>query len=424
MRKGYDFEKKGLLALGYIKKLPKALEALSNIIGIDISEDELNTKIEEAYNQGRDICYHYDENGDLTQGEYNERTCRYAIETDLTDSNGKMLYASFVKDSSERWNGVMFSTIEKLEASWQAYYIGNISFINYKSANKFIKDLESSLLPGEIWKFRSCSNDLFRKKTDFDILQSYIQYVFDKLLSEYSVEGSKNYGKIVLSENNDYALFNTGLLDKYASDIYIVGQIYAKKDSKFILSNPKIVEDGLLQLTGMGFDIRTMPDVVEFFDSIEDIIFDTSANIDMPRTKLQHIIEDGIKRNRFPEKYKNMYETGNIPDIVRDLKAAIDNAKKIAKRNYKYVIPQYRAAKGDGVSGIQFLMPIFLNTQYGQTPDFALVLSVINTKTGKYYRPETVIELAWAYNNARVICKPENTWLNPEAIDDLNPSLD
>ena len=58
-------------------------------------------------------------------------------------------------------------------------------------------------------------------------------------------------------------------------------------------------------------------------------------------------------------------------------------------------------------------------SKYEDPPDFALVLSESVIDGQKFYKPETVLELAWAYNNARVICKPDDMWLNPANIEDV-----
>jgi spore maturation protein CgeB len=83
---------------------------------------------------------------------------------------------------------------------------------------------------------------------------------------------------------------------------------------------------------------------VEFFDKLDDIIYDSEVEIDLNYDNLSHIIEDGAKRNRFTEKYTALYEKGDLPAITSTLIAAIENSRKIAKRNYKYVVPQYRSA--------------------------------------------------------------------------------
>ena len=64
-------------------------------------------------------------------------------------------------------------------------------------------------------------------------------------------------------------------------------------------------------------------------------------------------------------------------------------------------------------------MPIYLETQYNRQADFALVLNDDRIGDTHYYTPETVLELSWAYNNARVICKPDDTWLSPSQIEEI-----
>ena len=81
-------------------------------------------------------------------------------------------------------------------------------------------------------------------------------------------------------------------------------------------------------------------------------------------------------------------------------------------------VPQYRPACKGEVGRIQFLMPIYLDTQYSSQPDFALVLNDERIGKARFYTPETVLELSWAYNNARVICKPDDTWLSPARIEE------
>ncbi|HIR31086.1 MAG TPA: DUF3825 domain-containing protein, partial [Candidatus Faecousia faecavium] len=108
---------------------------------------------------------------------------------------------------------------------------------------------------------------------------------------------------------------------------------------------------------------------------------------------------------------------GELEDLTDTFIKAIRRAERIARRNYKYVVPQYRTtATGNK---IQFLMPIYMLSKYEEAPDFALVLSESIIGNQKFYKPETVLELAWAYNNARVICKPDDMWLNPARIEDV-----
>ena len=73
---------------------------------------------------------------------------------------------------------------------------------------------------------------------------------------------------------------------------------------------------------------------------------------------------------------------------------------------------------------ISFIMPIFLGRSYKKRPDFALVLQnippILNDE-GKvieegYYVARTILDLEDGYQDARVIAKPDESWLNPGEI--------
>lgn len=428
MRKPYDSSKSGIFALGFIQD-EKYIAELNKISNTTVTLKDFEINIKKSYFDEKDINYYFDENGNLEKGIFDEnKTCRYAIETGFyikthsSRSDPEMIYATFVKDSYGVWKGVKFFTKYQMRNRFNAYRFGNISFKNYSNANEFIIKLERELLPGESWTFKKNVVGDYRKKTKFDILQSYIQHVYDKLLSDFSNQIPKNKDKILFSSDNKYALFNSGLLNKYAQDVYIVGEVYnLNGHNRFTLSNPMIAPGKVELIKSYKFNplkVNDLPDVVEFFDDLNDIMYNSMIPIDLENMEnIRHIIEDGIKRNRFPEKYKELFDRGDLASIATTLKTAIENAKKIAKRNYKYVVPQYRSGENGEPGKIQFLMPIYLDSQYGEKPDFALVLNIEKFAEQSYYTPETVLELPWAYNNARVICKPEDTWLNPKTID-------
>jgi hypothetical protein len=428
MRKNWNSDHSGVFALGYIQNPNSYLSEISRLAQITVTQKDMDENIKNAYNVQSEINYYYDENGDLQSGEFDDkRTCRYAIETGFLAPSAnpsfpnEIIYAVFTKDAYGSWLGVRFLTKYRMENMFNAYRFGNISFKNYLEANTFIKALENSLLPGETWRYKTNTADDNRPKTEFDILQSYLQYVFEKLLSEYNEPNSKNYKKIVFSSDGKYALYNSGLLNKFAQDIYLVGEIFSKTGDRFMFSNPAIAPSKVDLIRNYNFTAAALtpyPDVVEFFHCLDDIIYDSKVEIDLGFERLTHIIEDGAKRNRFNDKYTVLYEKGDLAAITSTFIAAIENSRKIAKRNYKYVVPQYRSERRGETGKIQFLMPIYLDRQYGDRPDFALVLNIEVMPDGtRFYTPETILELPWAYNNARVICRPEDTWLNPATID-------
>lgn len=96
--------------------------------------------------------------------------------------------------------------------------------------------------------------------------------------------------------------------------------------------------------------------------------------------------------------------------VIPFLDDAIKLAVTITQRNYKFVVPMYRPLK----DAIQLLMPIYLEETFHQRPDFALVLTP--DVENELYTPETILPLDAAYQNARLIAKPDETWLNPDKI--------
>ena len=414
----YQNNKSALMALGFITNINGALNHLAGMIGSPVNQYTLESNLKQSYDKGNILYFHYDKSGNAVPEETfsDETTIVFAVNTLLQDKNGNDIYAQYNK-TPRGWTGVYFNTENQLHDVLNTYRIGNLSFKNYAQANAFISDLQSNLLPDEIWKHTTPANNGLRPKTKYDILESYLATVLAALVQDYDRQNSPNAKKIKFSKNSKYALFNTGLLSKYATDILIVGETNSKeKDTleNFSLFNPLVVTNGLDELFSKDFKAEdTTVDMFTFYTSTTDIIYDATLKIDMTGlSKLSHCIDDGIKKNRFPQEYNERYKRGDIETIMNDFKTAITRAERIAKRNYKYIVPQYRIdPKGNT---IQFLMPIYISQQYDKSPDFALVLSKQENNGQKFYKPETVLELSWAYSNARVLCKPDSSWLTPK----------
>ena len=99
-----------------------------------------------------------------------------------------------------------------------------------------------------------------------------------------------------------------------------------------------------------------------------------------------------------------------IPESVRDsdmrvslFDGAVRHAKCMIDANYKTAVPQYYKGK------IQLLIPICLVSR--NVPDLALVVSQNTNKT--QYIGHTCLSLDMAYNNARLIARPDSNWLRP-----------
>lgn len=190
---------------------------------------------------------------------------------------------------------------------------------------------------------------------------------YDKLKSEKNIIQTKDYG-----------LFNTGLFTKYYEPIYA----YATDDKTI---------DFLTSYELGSYGIETLPERANYFDNPELLLFDWHYQINV---QYKHILEDKDNQNRIP---KDILNSGNVITI---LDGAINTMKKRVSANYKLAIPQYFRKQ------IQLLLPLCLTSD--NIPDLALVV----TKIGKYYQGHTCISLDMAYNNARLIAKPESNWLS------------
>lgn len=246
------------------------------------------------------------------------------------------------------------------------YDILNSIFINTKGFkymayfnvnwNNYTEKL-SKLAAQEPW-----SNDTYPNN---GILANYIVKTYNKLQSEK---------KIIIGQ--DYALFNTGLFTKYYEPIYA----YQSGSDILFLTG--------YELSGMGIIDR--PERANYFKNPELLLFDWHFPIDV---YYKHILDDEGNKNRLPKEFLNSDNMINI------LNGAIDTMKKRVSSNYKLAIPQYYDGK------IQLLLPLCLLSD--NKPDVAIAV----TKKDTYYQGHTCLTLDMAYNNARLIAKPESSWL-------------
>jgi hypothetical protein len=261
---------------------------------------------------------------------------------------------------------------------------------NYESAlfrfaffpiyDKSVEYLATTLADPEEWEF---SNAVEMK---YSILKNYLEHTFRKVQQE---------GKVAYTNGNTHACFNTGLVTKNLEEIFAFFEAYKnpradKSNSPFCFRAFLKQSDIQLLQTFPG----NLPDIADFFQKPEDLLFNPNCQL-IPQ--IDHIIEDNIMR--FPA---HMQSLDNC-EIRRRLEGAIDEVKRRVKTNYKIAVPQYYDNK------IQLLLPLNL-TPGSPNPDLALVTHKISTDT---YTARTCLTLRMAYNNARLIVKPQSLWLKP-----------
>lgn len=329
-----------------------------------MKKNKVTTKQIDDISDSAKTVYRYnnfekDKNGDYyTKNNGNNMS----FTTGLFSSKGEEIFGWFErKDTS--WNGVEWLT--KCELEKKIYLSGHfclseISFDIWADGEKFINKLAKTALE-EPW-------DIVGDDQSYSILKSYISHIFE------AIKQSKNKKTLLVNKDGSKAVFNTNLLDSFASDIFVVVEIKNLKEGAFVYANPQIV-DGDEELNDLGF--KSSPEPPCFFDKLEDIFYNPDWKVATSISTYTHIIK--ARNFRFPEKYKNE------PDATLGslLKNAITFAQNIAKRNYKFIVPMYRPQNEEG-KRIQMLMPIYLGNNYADGPDFALILTPDKSKKNVY----------------------------------------
>ena len=390
--------KNGLLKLGYVTNLKTSNAELNELLA---EENQVNTMKMNALVDMADIVY-------LNKYGYAKKRSGEAVgqkdatylyfETGLVSKTNDAIIGWFEKKGNDPvFRGVTWGSKSALDAKIRVskmFHWGDLFFKNEEEGLAFLEDIAASTIP-ETWSFKNKPSTV-----NHPILKSYIENTFDVLKKE-AERGAKN--KLVYSQDGRYLLFNTNLLDKFFHEILIVVEVRKQKDGSELLMNPRRVRKDL-ELRKLGFAKDAHPEQPCFFENVEEVIYQPTWAIDKDFYKFTHIIEE--RKMRFPLEMQSAL----ADELSRKLDDAIKFAVAIAQRNYKFIVPMYRPQTGK----IQLLMPIYLKGTYSSKPDFALILTP--DKENEYYIPETILPLDAVYQNARLIAKPDDTWLNPDTI--------
>ncbi|WP_461629810.1 DUF3825 domain-containing protein [Labilibaculum euxinus] len=259
----------------------------------------------------------------------------------------------------------------------------------------------------------------------FPILSKYLTYTFFRL--------SKESGKI--KTNEQYAAFNTGLVNNLYEPIYALfekNKVQGKQEwffHEFCISG--VGKAGKI----LASNFNPLPERAQFFNSSSELIYDMEAP--EPQMNWNHIIIDNVSRLplEFLEENKPsgflFRETANMDTIekskyFKSLADAIENdskkfrtiknrfadsldlALKRVQWNFKTAIPMYYPSNNK----MSLLLPLSLIDD--EIIDLALVTE--KTQSGSYLG-HTILPLAWAYSNARLITRPDSDWLIAEKIE-------
>lgn len=241
----------------------------------------------------------------------------------------------------------------------------------------------------EEWAYRHTTSE-----RPLPILRNYVVYTFRRAyFQERVVEVTDNGGK--------YAIFNTGLLSPHYERIFGLFVEQTRED----LPQPWFLQGFFRESDYRLVRFKRLPERATYFDEPADLLYDPRLDF---RVQYEHIVNDRLER--FPEALRS--DERRRTEAVRQ---AIQHAVFRVEQNYKTAIPQYYWPTRDDTDPgkLQLLLPLCLE-DVGRA-DLALSID----KVGEVYRAATVLTLDMAYNNARLIARPDKEWLEPLFGSDL-----
>jgi len=298
--------------------------------------------------------------------------------------------------------------------------------------NLKIKELAEKAL-AEKWYYGAANAE------NYPILKNYLAYTFKRLVFEDKIL----YGDVADAAHvgEEYAAFNTGLVDQKYEYIYALFKknTMSPQPYWYLLDFVVAGEQSGKTLARLFYPLPKRADYFE--NQFRNMVYDTSTQLLCDYT---HIIVERI--GRFPLRFlqencpPNMLEIDgvkleevyprhakdserkryfeqlgerirNTPMVLNNLKnrleAAIHLTLKRVEWNYKTAIPVYFPTR----NLCSLLLPLCLSEE-GQV-DLALVVEPLQSGA---YQGQTVLPLDLAYNNSRLLTRPDSDWLRPDSI--------
>lgn len=249
----------------------------------------------------------------------------------------------------------------------------------FASLGNFDQHLEqlASLAHKENWSYRYMESNL-----PYPILYSYVYHTFSRLEDE---------GKIAVAQDtsgSELACFNTGLVTEMQEEIFALFVPNRRTDE----GQPEWFLRGFVRESDRSLTFfARRPDIANYFADPAELIYDTRVDLVI---NMEHVIRDN--NARFPADLRE-----NTFALRSAIDGAISAAKRRVRRNFKSGIPQFYRGK------LQLLLPLSL-----RSPDRA-DLALVVAREHEVYRASTVLTLDMAYNNARLIARPDTEWLDP-----------
>lgn len=281
-------------------------------------------------------------------------------------------------------------------------------------------------------------NEPGQEQESLPILYNYLAYTFKRLSFEKKVLLATDPER-----NEEYAAFNTGLVDRKYEYIYAL----FKENAKYNYSPYWYLLDFVVAGEDSGKTLikvfNPLPERVDYFENkIQNMLYDTTTGdlycdyIHIITERTDRLPEEFLEDNcpadfltidgvslgdvcRLPagDKRRIAYYQAlgeKIKDtqrVLNRLKNRIEDAVELALKrvewNYKTAIPMYFPTRNTG----SLLLPLCLSDPHHV--DLALV---VERQPSGAYQGQTILPLDLAYSNSRLVARPDSDWLKTDAI--------
>ena len=221
------------------------------------------------------------------------------------------------------------------------------------------------------------------------VLKNYLSFSFKRAAQLFDRDnGAVAPAMLPLVFEDDCCLFNTGLYTRRYENIYALFEPNSKEGAR----QPWFLKGFFKESDPMLNQFESLPCRVRFYEDPSELVFDYRLPI---RSNIDHILGDEENLKRIPESLK-----GEAHSLLlrRAFEGAVVEAARRAAANYTLAVPQFYAGH------IQLLLPLCLT---GDKPELALTIQ----REDGFYSARTCLTLDMAYNNARLICRPETSWI-------------
>ena len=245
------------------------------------------------------------------------------------------------------------------------------------------------------------------------ILVSYFVHTFHALDRAQNTVAENTEQLVYVAEHEGHIHFHTGLVTSNMEPIYArfpKNKNPKAKDNQYFISDGPASNHFLLSIH-MGIYCNPGPEQCRYFDDCSHLVMDPIKPL--PQPNWTHIYDqnwDRVCRVLFGEEYvtDRSFKERMRTETIQRLNGALTMATKRVKAHYRTAVPQYYKSQ------IQLLLPLYLKGNYSKA-DLVLTISrqAYNPpQPGKFtYSAATVLTVAMAYQNARLIVRPERDWL-------------